>query len=54
MNTTQALNKTDHSRHGRGRAALGFTGKVRAFWRDQQNAQETLIEKQTPWLSRHY
>lgn len=54
MNTTQALNSTNHPQHGNGRATAGFTGKVRAFWRGQQDAQELLIEKQTPWLSRHY
>lgn len=52
MKTTQALNKTN--RQQQGRTSHGFTGKVRAFWRGQQDAQELLIEKQTPWLSRHY
>ncbi|WP_446666702.1 hypothetical protein [Flexivirga sp. B27] len=52
MNTTQGLNnKIQHN--DRGRASLGFSSKVRAFWRSQQDAQELLIEKQTPWLSRH-
>ncbi|HWC24348.1 MAG TPA: hypothetical protein VG502_18795 [Flexivirga sp.] len=51
MNTTQALNK--RTTRQQGRTTLGFTGRVRAFWRDQQEAQELLIEKQTPWLNRH-
>lgn len=54
MNTTQALNKTNHQQNAHVHTARGFTGKVRAFWRGQQDAQELLIEKQTPWLSRHY
>lgn len=53
MNTTQTLNSTHNHHNGRGRASLGFTGKVRAFWRGQQDAQELLIEKQSPWMSRH-
>jgi hypothetical protein len=50
MNTTQALNNTH--RGARGRAPLGFSGKVRAFFREQQDAQELLLEKEAPWLSR--
>lgn len=51
MNTTQALNNTRNTHQGR--AQLGFSGKVRAFFRSQQDAQELLIEKQAPWMSRH-
>ena len=52
MNTTPALNKSTRAQHGR--TTLGFTGRVRAFFREQQDAQELLIEKQSPWLSRHH
>lgn len=52
MKTTQTLTK-GHNDNGRGRTTLGVTGKIRAFWRDQQDAQELLIQKQAPWLSRH-
>lgn len=50
MNTTKALNKSTRQH---GRTSLSFTGKVRAFFREQQDAQELLLEKQSPWLSRH-
>lgn len=50
MNTTQSLKTAQHN--DRGRAPLGFTGKVRAFWREQQDAHELLLEKQAPWLGR--
>lgn len=49
MNTTQSLNRK-HVHHAP--SGTGFSGKVRAFFRDQQHAQEVLVEKQAPWLSR--
>ncbi|MBB2894103.1 hypothetical protein [Flexivirga oryzae] len=49
MNTTQSLNGK-HTHQGRSEA--GFSGKVRAFFREQQDAHELLLEKQAPWLSR--
>ena len=51
MNTTRALNDNTQC-GGRGRPALGFSGKVRAFFREQQDAQELLLDKQAPWLRR--
>jgi len=49
MNTAQSLNgKHIHQ----GRQATGFSGKVRAFFREQQDAQELLLERQAPWLGR--
>lgn len=51
MKTTQAHKSTQHN--GRGRASHGVAGKVRAFFREQQDAQWLLLEKQAPWLSRH-
>ena len=50
MNTTQALNSTHRGDHDR--PTVGFSGKIRAFFREQQDAQELLLEKQAPWLSR--
>lgn len=52
MNTTQSLNKSSRQHHDHGRAPVGFAGRIRAFWRDQQDAQELLLEKQAPWLRR--
>lgn len=51
MKTTDTHRKGQNN--GRGRAPLGVTGKLRAFWRDQQDAQELLLEKQAPWMNRH-
>jgi len=49
MNTTQSLNS---KRIHQTRSAAGFTGKVRSFFREQQDAQDLLLEKQAPWLNR--
>lgn len=49
MNTTRSLHGK-HIHHGRTEA--GFSGKVRAFFREQQDAHELLLAKQAPWLSR--
>lgn len=51
MKTTDTHRKGQNN--GRGWAPLGVTGKLRAFWRDQQDAQELLLEKQAPWMNRH-
>ncbi|GGB29475.1 hypothetical protein GCM10011492_19820 [Flexivirga endophytica] len=52
MKTTQSLNASRHQHHDHDRAPLGFSGRVRALWRNQEDAQQLLLEKQAPWLRR--
>lgn len=51
MKTTRTLNMhTQHIDHGR--ASLGLAGRVRTLWRNQEDAQQLLLDKQAPWMRR--